>query len=97
MTRLRRPQPPAALPEVLRAVDLAKQYRGRAVVDQVSVQVERGEIVGLLGPNGAGKTTCFYMIAGLVPVDSGHIWLGNRSRPGPDSVIWRRRRRSFAN
>ncbi len=72
----RRSQPSARSPDVLRATGLAKRYRGRAVVDGVSVQVARGEIVGLLGPNGAGKTTCFYMIAGLVPVDSGQVWLG---------------------
>jgi lipopolysaccharide export system ATP-binding protein len=52
---------------------LAKQYGGRRIVDDVSVSVEAGEIVGLLGPNGAGKTTCFYMIVGLVPVDAGRI------------------------
>jgi lipopolysaccharide export system ATP-binding protein len=52
---------------------LTKQYRARKVVDDVSLEVRAGEIVGLLGPNGAGKTTCFYMIVGLVPVDRGNI------------------------
>ena len=52
---------------------LTKAYRGRRVVDGVSLVVRRGEAVGLLGPNGAGKTTCFYMITGLVPVDEGSI------------------------
>jgi lipopolysaccharide export system ATP-binding protein len=52
---------------------LVKRYRGRAVVDGVSVGLDAGEIVGLLGPNGAGKTTCFYMIAGLVPADGGRV------------------------
>ncbi|MBI3545528.1 MAG: LPS export ABC transporter ATP-binding protein [Gammaproteobacteria bacterium] len=54
---------------------LSKQYKGRQVVKDVSLEVHSGEIVGLLGPNGAGKTTCFYMIVGLVPLDSGSIRL----------------------
>ena len=57
------------------ASGITKAYRGRRVVDGVDVFVRRGEAVGLLGPNGAGKTTCFYMITGLVPVDSGRIEL----------------------
>ncbi len=52
---------------------ITKSYRNRRVVNGVSLVVRRGEAVGLLGPNGAGKTTCFYMITGLVPVDSGRI------------------------
>jgi lipopolysaccharide export system ATP-binding protein len=59
----------------LRALDLTKRYKGRQVIDQVSLQVESGEVVGLLGPNGAGKTTCFYMIVGLVRCDRGTIEL----------------------
>ena len=54
---------------------LGKQYRGRPVVRDVSVGVQRGEVVGLLGPNGAGKTTCFYIITGLIRSDSGAIYL----------------------
>ncbi len=57
------------------AQGLSKTYRGRRVVDDVGLVVRRGEAVGLLGPNGAGKTTCFYMITGLIPVDSGRIGL----------------------
>ena len=57
----------------LRAQGLAKRYRSRQVVSQVSLEVSRGEVVGLLGPNGAGKTTCFYMIVGLVAADAGKI------------------------
>ncbi len=57
----------------LSASELVKRYRGRAVVDGVSLRVQGGEIVGLLGPNGAGKTTCFYMIAGLIPADGGRV------------------------
>ena len=55
---------------------LRKVYRGRAVVDDVSISVEQGEIVGLLGPNGAGKTTTFYMVVGLTPPDRGEVILG---------------------
>jgi len=60
---------------LLTANHLSKQYKGRQVVRDVSLSIESGEIVGLLGPNGAGKTTCFYMIVGLVPLDSGEIHL----------------------
>ncbi len=55
---------------------LRKVYRGRAVVNDVSISVEQGEIVGLLGPNGAGKTTTFYMVVGLTPPDRGEVTLG---------------------
>ncbi|HQQ62611.1 MAG TPA: LPS export ABC transporter ATP-binding protein [Pseudomonadales bacterium] len=54
---------------------LAKAYKKRQVIDDVSLDVSSGEIVGLLGPNGAGKTTCFYMMVGLVPADKGAIFL----------------------
>ena len=54
----------------LRAHHLAKSYKGRRVIEDVSLDVEAGQIVGLLGPNGAGKTTCFYMIVGLVEADA---------------------------
>jgi len=57
----------------LRAEGLAKRYKSRQVVKDISMQVRRGEVVGLLGPNGAGKTTAFYMIVGLVPCDSGRV------------------------
>ena len=53
--------------------EISKTYRGRRVVDDVSVFVQQGEVVGLLGPNGAGKTTSFYMIVGLISPDSGRI------------------------
>jgi len=61
----------------LRAENLVKNYGKRRVVDGVSLQVERGEIVGLLGPNGAGKTTTFYMMVGLIRPVSGRIMLGD--------------------
>ena len=60
---------------ILRAENLLKIYKGRSVVNDISVQVSQGEIVGLLGPNGAGKTTSFYMIVGLVQPNSGKIFL----------------------
>jgi len=57
--------------------EIGKSYRGRRVVNAVSVHVSPGEVVGLLGPNGAGKTTTFYMIVGLAPPDSGRILIGD--------------------
>ncbi len=60
---------------ILRAENLFKKYKARTVVNDVSVEVHQGEIVGLLGPNGAGKTTSFYMIVGLVKPNSGKIYL----------------------
>src|SRR5215831_10685953 len=54
---------------------IGKSFNKRPVVRSVSLSLKRGEAVGLLGPNGAGKTTCFYMITGLIPVDSGSIYL----------------------
>src|SRR5579862_2824774 len=61
--------------EKLETFEISKSYRGRRVVDDVSVHVTRGEIVGLLGPNGAGKTTSFYMVVGLISPDSGKVLL----------------------
>src|SRR5947207_10349153 len=61
--------------ETLETVEISKSYRGRRVVDDVSVYVRRGEVVGLLGPNGAGKTTSFYMVVGLISPDSGRVLL----------------------
>lgn len=59
----------------LQTVEITKAYRGRKVVDNVSIWVKQGEVVGLLGPNGAGKTTSFYMIVGLISPDSGRVML----------------------
>jgi lipopolysaccharide export system ATP-binding protein len=66
----------------LKAAHLAKSYRGKKVVDDVSVEVRRGEIVGLLGPNGAGKTTTFSLILGLIPGDAGRIFLDDEEITG---------------
>ena len=63
---------------VLEGVDLCKSFKGRRVVDRVSVQVRQGEIVGLLGPNGAGKTTTFYLITGLIRPDTGRVRLDGK-------------------
>ncbi|MFP6816497.1 MAG: LPS export ABC transporter ATP-binding protein [Pseudomonadales bacterium] len=62
----------------LQARSLRKQYRNKVAVEDVSVSVASGEIIGLLGPNGAGKTTCFYMIVGLLRADGGDIFLDDR-------------------
>jgi lipopolysaccharide export system ATP-binding protein len=59
----------------LQTQEITKAYRGRKVVDNVTVKVKQGEVVGLLGPNGAGKTTSFYMIVGLITPDSGRVML----------------------
>ncbi len=59
---------------LLETRQLVKSYKGRTVVNQVSINISRGEIVGLLGPNGAGKTTSFYMVVGVIPPDSGRIF-----------------------
>ena len=60
---------------ILSARDISKSYRGRKVVNNISIEVNQGEIVGLLGPNGAGKTTSFYMIVGIIKPEQGDIFL----------------------
>jgi lipopolysaccharide export system ATP-binding protein len=75
----------------LAARGLTKSYRGRKVVDDVSIHLEEGEIVGLLGPNGAGKTTTFYMISGLIKPGSGAVSLN-----GKDITDWPIHRRARA-
>ena len=62
---------------ILSARDISKSYRGRKVVNNISIEVNQGEIVGLLGPNGAGKTTSFYMIVGIIKPEQGDIFLDN--------------------
>ena len=62
---------------LLKTENVTKSYRGRRVVDEVSIEVKEGEIVGLLGPNGAGKTTTFYMIVGMIRPDGGSVHLDN--------------------
>ena len=67
---------------VLKAEGLAKSYKSRQVLRDLSLQVSSGEVVGLLGPNGAGKTTAFYMIVGLIPCERGSIFLDQRDLSG---------------
>lgn len=64
---------------ILRTENLIKRYKSRTVVDNVSIRVEQGEIVGLLGPNGAGKTTTFYMTVGMVKPNEGNIFLEDKN------------------
>ncbi len=63
---------------MLEAAGLVKSYRGRQVVNNVSLRIGRGEVVGLLGPNGAGKTTCFYMMVGLIRPEAGEVRIDGR-------------------
>jgi lipopolysaccharide export system ATP-binding protein len=82
--------PVSAAGSVLEASGLVKSYKGRRVVNDVSVRVGQGEIVGLLGPNGAGKTTTFYMITGLIRPDAGTIHLDGKDLT--DEPMYRRAR-----
>lgn len=66
----------------LEVKNLAKAYKGRTVVEDVSLDVSSGQVVGLLGPNGAGKTTCFYMIVGLIQADKGAIFIDGQELTG---------------
>jgi lipopolysaccharide export system ATP-binding protein len=61
--------------QILSTVDLSKSYKGRKVVDNISLEIANGEVVGLLGPNGAGKTTTFYILVGLTRPDAGQVLL----------------------
>jgi lipopolysaccharide export system ATP-binding protein len=63
---------------ILRSTHLIKKYKSRTVVNDVSIQLQQGEIVGLLGPNGAGKTTTFYMTVGLIKPNAGNVFLGDK-------------------
>jgi lipopolysaccharide export system ATP-binding protein len=74
--------------------EISKAYRGRRVVDGVSVSVQKGEVVGLLGPNGAGKTTSFYMIVGLISPDSGRILVDHEDIT--DLPMYQRARRGIS-
>ena len=67
------------LKEILTANSITKEYRSKKVVDNVSIFVKQGEIVGLLGPNGAGKTTSFYIIVGLIKPNNGKIYIGDNN------------------
>ena len=62
----------------LKVENLGKSYRRRRIIHDVSMKLNRGEVVALLGPNGAGKTTCFYAIAGLITPETGHVFIDGR-------------------
>jgi len=64
---------------IIKTTNLVKQYNKRAVVNDVSIEVKQGEVVGLLGPNGAGKTTTFYMIIGLIKATQGQVFLDDKN------------------
>ena len=85
---------PANRRHTLKTVEISKAYRGRKVVDDVSVSVEQGEVVGLLGPNGAGKTTSFYMIVGLITPDSGRVLVDDEDVT--DLAMYQRARRGIS-
>ena len=78
----------------LQTIEIAKSYNGRKVVDNVTVRVEQGEVVGLLGPNGAGKTTSFYIIVGLISPESGDVLLDGQ--PITDLPMYLRARRGVS-
>ncbi|HZS55951.1 MAG TPA: LPS export ABC transporter ATP-binding protein [Bryobacteraceae bacterium] len=78
----------------LQTVEISKSYSGRKVVDNVTVRVEQGEVVGLLGPNGAGKTTSFYIIVGLISPESGEVLLDDE--PITDLPMYLRARRRIS-
>ncbi|MDI6845452.1 MAG: LPS export ABC transporter ATP-binding protein [Candidatus Saccharicenans sp.] len=79
----------------LKAVGLSKRYGQRPVVDNLTLEVSSGEVVGLLGPNGAGKTTAFWMIAGLLPADSGEVWLDGERLTGLPAYLRARKGLGF--
>lgn len=79
---------------ILQTSEISKSYRGRKVVDGVSVSVTQGEVVGLLGPNGAGKTTSFYIIVGLISPDSGKVMVDNQEITG--LAMYQRARRGIS-
>jgi lipopolysaccharide export system ATP-binding protein len=79
---------------ILQTNEISKAYRGRKVVDDVSVWIEQGEVVGLLGPNGAGKTTSFYMIVGLISPDSGSVTIDQEDIT--DLPMFKRARRGIS-
>jgi lipopolysaccharide export system ATP-binding protein len=81
--------------QVLQTLEISKAYRGRKVVDDVSISVEQGQVVGLLGPNGAGKTTSFYMIVGLISPDSGKVMLDEDDITGLPMYVRARRGISY--
>src|ERR1700712_2751862 len=76
---------------LLRTEGLSKRFGGVAAVDDVSLAVEEGEILGLIGPNGSGKTTALNMLSGFLRPDAGHVWLGEEEVTGESTVALARR------
>ncbi|HYZ94019.1 MAG TPA: ATP-binding cassette domain-containing protein [Actinomycetota bacterium] len=74
----KRKRPPADAPVVLECIDVSKTFGGIRAVDEVSIQLKRGEIMGLIGPNGSGKTTLFDCISGFLPIDGGRVIVNNK-------------------
>ena len=74
----------------LETAELSKTYRGRRVVDDVTLRVQEGQVIGLLGPNGAGKTTSFYMIVGLISSDSSRSARSVNSALSSSAAFWLR-------
>ena len=81
-------------PRTLQTNEISKAYAGRKVVDDVSLWIQQGEVVGLLGPNGAGKTTSFYMIVGLISPDSGSVLLDKE--PNTSLPMFKRARKGIS-
>src|SRR6056300_219105 len=73
---------PESSTSTLRAAGISKRFKARQVVNDISLEIRSGEVVGLLGPNGAGKTTAFYMIVGLIPCDKGKIEVNGNDLTG---------------
>src|ERR1700756_2173189 len=73
--------------QTLATDDIAKSYRGRRVVNGVSLHINQAEVVGLLGPNGAGKTTTFYMTVGLIPPDSGRVLVDGQEKTNVSTYL----------
>ena len=91
--------PAATASSLLRVENVTRHFGGLAALDNVSLDIQAGEIYGLIGPNGAGKTTLFNVVTGLYAPDAGHVWLGVHALSGrkPHEVVERGIARTFQN